>query len=228
MIGNRPYFPTDMDTNIHTLSTTELRVLGCLLEKEMATPEYYPLTLNALQNACNQKTNREPVVSYDEETVMAAVTDLKERKLVRQSNLGRAVKYEQILSEKQQLTPREKAIVCILLLRGPQTIGEIRGRTERLYAFNELDEVRETLETLMEMGFTARLPMQPGRKEARFGHLLGETSAVTTEDEAETSVPRPSATDANRIQEMEAQIEQLKADVAELRAEFGRFKAQFE
>ena len=217
-----------MDTNLHNLSTAELRVLGCLLEKEMATPEYYPLTLNALQNACNQKTNREPVVSYDEETVMAAVLALKEQKLVRQSNLGRAVKYEQILSENQQLTPREKAIVCILLLRGPQTIGEIRGRTERLYAFGELDEVRETLDTLMEMEVVTRLAMQPGRKEARYAHLLGDGAGEEASASEESGATLTTTTAGDRIEEMQAQIEQLKAEIAELQNAFTRFKAQFE
>ncbi|MCF6188412.1 MAG: YceH family protein, partial [Desulfobulbaceae bacterium] len=123
------------------LTDNEVRVLGCLMEKEMATPAYYPLSLNALTNACNQKSNRNPVVSYDEETVVEALNGLREQELARQSNVSRVPKYEQIFSQKFNLITREEAVICILLVRGPQTIGEIRNRSERLYAFQNLDEV---------------------------------------------------------------------------------------
>jgi uncharacterized protein YceH (UPF0502 family) len=212
------------------LNSSELRVLGCLLEKEMATPEYYPLTLNALINACNQKTNREPVVVYDEATVMLAVEGLRCRKMVRQSSIGRALKFEQIFSDSRNLIAREKAMVCVLLLRGPQTIGEIRGRTDRLYSFSDLDEVRETLENLEETGIVVRLAMQPGRKEARYVQLLGgdlpdssQQSISGISGDELTGLP---ATD--RIEELQEQITSLHEELDQLRLEFTTFRSQFE
>jgi len=212
------------------LNNQELRVLGCLLEKEMATPEYYPLTLNALINACNQKTNREPVVVYDEETVMSAVEGLRSRKMVRQSSIGRALKFEQIFSDARNLIAREKAIICILLLRGPQTIGEIRGRTDRLYSFSDLDEVRTTLESLEETGMVKRLPMQPGRKEARYGHTLGaEPQESSFQNSICTGGEEPAGScSTNQIEELQEQINRLQEEINQLRLEFATFKSQFE
>ncbi len=180
------------------LTDDEIRVLGCLMEKEMATPDYYPLTLNGLTNGCNQKSNRNPIVSYDEETVSYALNGLKERKLVRQSDLGRVAKYEQIFTREQQLVAREQAILCILFVRGPQTIGEIRSRTERLYRFSSLDEVQETITNLEDMKLVTKLPRQPGRKESRYAHLVGgmpEDPAIadTSRPEAATMVDRKGA-----------------------------------
>jgi uncharacterized protein YceH (UPF0502 family) len=212
------------------LNSSELRVLGCLLEKEMATPEYYPLTLNALINACNQKTNREPVVVYDEATVMLAVEGLRCRKMVRQSSIGRALKFEQIFSDSRNLIAREKAMVCVLLLRGPQTIGEIRGRTDRLYSFSDLDEVRETLENLEETGIVVRLAMQPGRKEARYVQLLGgdlpDSSQQSISGISGDELTGPPATD--RIEELQEQITSLQEELDQLRLEFTTFRSQFE
>jgi len=212
------------------LDAREVRVLGCLLEKEMATPEYYPLTLNALTNACNQKTNREPVVSYDEDTVMAAIEALRERKLVRQSSMGRALKYEQIFSDARNLIAREKAIVCILLLRGPQTIGEIRGRTDRLYSFSDLDEVRDSLASLEEMDLVEKLPLQPGRKEARYGHLLGGKTEEICENGGANSMAgsEPRSNDANRIEELQQEVDGLREELDRLREEFIAFRSQLE
>jgi len=212
------------------LNNQELRVLGCLFEKEMATPEYYPLTLNALINACNQKTNRDPVVLYDEATVMSAVEGLRGRKMIRQSSIGRALKFEQIFSDARNLIAREKAIICILLVRGPQTIGEIRARTDRLYSFADLDEVRTTLESLEETGMVRRLPMQPGRKEARYGHLLGSELQESDDLSApgiggEAPAARQSS---HRIEELQEQITSLQEELDELRREFATFKSQFD
>ena len=219
-----------MQEFVTLLNSQEIRILGCLLEKEMATPEYYPLTLNALINACNQKTNREPVVVYDEETVMAAIESLRSRKMLRQSTIGRALKFEQIFSDSLNLTAREKAILCILLLRGPQTIGEIRGRTDRLYVFADLDEVRATLESLEETGLARRLPMQPGRKEARYGHLLGEGPQESTDQVAPgiESKASSSAHSTIRAEELQEQIVNLQEQISQLRQEFLTFKSQFE
>ena len=154
------------------LTDHEVRLLGCLIEKEMATPDYYPLTLNALLNACNQKSNRNPVVSFDEEVVLYALNGLKESEMVRQSNISRVPKYEHIFANELNLVAREKAVICILMLRGPQTLGEIRSRTDRLYSFSDLEEVQETLSTLEDTKLVKKLPRQPGRKDSRYTHLL--------------------------------------------------------
>ncbi len=212
------------------LTDNEVRLLGCLMEKEMATPDYYPLSLNALTNACNQKSNRNPVVSFDEETVVNALKGLQERKIVRQSNISRVAKYEQIFSKELNLVAREQAVVCILLLRGPQTIGEIRGRTERLYAFNSLDEVHETLSSLEDLELVTKLPRQSGRKESRYAHLLsGEPK-----EEAGQALPRPEVETViarkknDSIGELQEQIESLHQELQNLRLEFETFKSQFE
>ncbi len=212
------------------LTDDEARVLGCLMEKEMATPDYYPLSLNALNNACNQKSNRNPVVSYDEETVIYALDGLRERSLARQSNVSRVAKYEQIFTKELNLVTREEAIICILLLRGPQTVGEIRGRTERLYSFSSLDEVQETMTSLEDMELVSKLPRQPGRKESRYSHLLsGEPQMTPVES---SSQPQP-ATVINRkkddrIDELQEQINNLRQELQNLQQEFATFKAQFD
>ena len=219
-----------MTENHILLSAPEVRVLGCLLEKEMATPDYYPLTLNALVNACNQKTNREPVVAYDEAEVLAATEGLREKRLIRTSNVGRAQKFEQIFSDERKLIPQEKAAVCMLLLRGPQTIGEIRGRTDRLCTFADLDGVRATLENLEEMGLVKRLPLQPGRKEARYAHLLaGEPLQDETSSEHDAAAGQPQAgASAARIAELEEQMLSMREELDQLRQELAQFKAQFD
>ena len=213
------------------LADNEVRVLGCLMEKEMATPNYYPLSLNALINACNQKSNRNPVVSYDEETVVYALNGLKERKLARQSNISRVPKYEQIFSKDLNLIIREEAIICILLLRGPQTVGEIRSRTERMYAFRSIDEVQEAIASLEHTGgLVNKLPRQPGRKESRYAHLLsGEPQETIIE-----TVPQPEAAtvivrkENERIGELQEQIDKLRQELQTLQLEFVTFKSQFD
>lgn len=212
------------------LNHEEVRILGCLLEKEMATPEYYPLTLNALVNACNQKTNREPVVCYDEATVIVALDGLREKKMIRQSNVSRVVKFEQIFTQELKLISREEAVICILLLRGPQTIGEIRGRTERLYAFPGLDEVKETLASLEDMALIRQLPRQPGRKEPRYAHLLG---GEPLETEAETVIQavvtqKAGNDNSDLLEDLQRQIDSLKEEMRQLREELAGFRSQFE
>ena len=160
------------------LDEAEVRALGALLEKEITTPEYYPLSLNALVNACNQKSNREPVVSYDEETVLQAIERLREKglALVSTGRESRVPKYLQRFSEKFNFDRRELAVLCVLLLRGPQTPGELRGRTQRLHEFDDLDAVEATLTRLMERepdALVKRLARQPGTKESSYAQLFG-------------------------------------------------------
>jgi uncharacterized protein YceH (UPF0502 family) len=202
------------------LDAAEARVLGSLLEKEVATPEYYPLSLNALVNACNQKSNREPVVSYDDDTVEVALEGLRTKGLALRSTGrdSRVPKHAQRFTEKYNLGRREAAIVCVLLLRGPQTTGELRGRTERLYTFDDPEAVESTLHRLAEMEFAVQLPRQPGTKEPRWAHLLcGEVETV----EAAAPVVERGPGDRERIARLEEQL-------AELRREFEDFRRRFE
>jgi len=181
------------------LDAPELRVLGALLEKEKTTPEYYPMSLNALVNACNQKSNREPVVNYDEETVDIALEGLRHKGLsARISGAGRVVKFEHRFTERCNLGRREEAVLCVLMLRGPQTVGELRGRTERLYTFDDLESVENTLQRLAEIGFVKKLPRQAGYKEQRWAQLLAGDVEVTDEapevsSSSPSSCPAPSS-----------------------------------
>jgi uncharacterized protein YceH (UPF0502 family) len=205
------------------LGAEEARVLGALLEKEIATPEYYPLSLNALVNACNQKSNREPVVQYDEDTVETALDILREKGLALRSTGrdSRVPKHAQRFTEKFNLGRREAAIVCVLLLRGPQTTGELRGRTERLYTFDDLEAVESTLHRLAEMGFTKQLPRQPGTKEPRWAHLMcGDVETV------EAAAPAPVAHDRGPVDR--ERIARLEEDLPALRREFEDFRRRFE
>src|SRR5215470_12379584 len=156
------------------LDAAELRVLGALMEKEATTPDYYPMSLNALVNACNQKSNREPVVNYDEETAEAALDSLRSKGLAMRitGRDSRVPKHEQRFTERFNLGRREAAIVCVLMLRGPQTVGELRGRTERLYTFDDLEGVESTLHKLAEIGFAKQLQRHTGFKEPRWAHLF--------------------------------------------------------
>ena len=203
------------------LDAAELRVLGSLLEKESATPEYYPLSLNALVNACNQKSNREPIVSYDEPDVENALATLREKGLALRitGRDSRVPKHAQRFTEKFNLGRREAAVMCVLMLRGPQTVGELRGRTERLYTFEDLEGVEGTLHRLAEMEFVKQLPRQAGFKEPRFAHLLGG-DAKAAEEPAATTAPRGSS-DRDRIAALEAAL-------ADLRREFEEFRKSFE
>jgi uncharacterized protein YceH (UPF0502 family) len=206
------------------LDSVEARVLGSLLEKEVATPEYYPLSLNALVNACNQKSNREPVVSYDDDAVEAALDTLRFKGLAMRSTGrdSRVPKHAQRFTEKYNLGRREAAILCVLLLRGPQTTGELRGRTERLYTFDDLEAVESTLQRLAEGGWTQQLPRQPGTKEPRWAHLMsGEI------DIAEVAAPAYAAPVERGSADRE-RIARLEEDLAALRREFEDFRRRFE
>ena len=211
---------------MEVLSPEEARVLGALLEKEAATPEYYPLTLNALRNACNQTSSRQPVVSYDDTTVEGALTSLREKKLVRivYSPSNRAAKYRHVLEEVVPVEREGLALLCLLLLRGPQTVGELRSRSERLVPFGATEEVEAALERLERTRFedqgqplVRRLPRQPGQKEARYAQLLtGEP------DEADWEAPAPAATAsagglAGRVAALEEEVAGLRRELAGLR-----------
>ncbi len=214
------------------LSETEARILAVLIEKQLTTPEYYPLTLNALVAACNQKTNREPVVSFDEQTVQKSVDDLREKNIVYvfYGSTSRVPKYKHILDKVFELDEREIAVVCVLILRGAQTLGELRERTNRLYEFSGLGEVNETLDGLMRRDepLVAKLERQPGQKEVRFAHLLsGEIPAASANVSVENLVSKRQ-TENEQIEKLEQQVESLQNETVELRRMFEDFKKQFE
>ncbi|MBF0452014.1 MAG: YceH family protein [Candidatus Magnetomorum sp.] len=212
------------------LNDTEIRVLGCLIEKEFSTPDYYPLTLNALVNGCNQKSNRSPVVNYDETIVLQAIHQLKDKDLLWQSDLGRVPKYEERFTQNNRLVNKEAAVMCVLMLRGHQTIGEIRSRSERLYAFESLEEVSETLENLALHDFVIRLSRLPGQKEARFCHLMGndpEASDVSVSS-SNNEPSHNQSPDMERLAFLEDKVESLSSELQSLKDMFFRFKEQFE
>ena len=214
------------------LTETEARILGSLVEKQLTTPEYYPQTLNALTAACNQKSNRDPVVSYDEKTVTYALEHLRDRNLVYvfYGSTSRVPKYKHMVPSVYELEPPETAIICVLMLRGPQTLGEIRGRTERLYDFSSLGEVQETLDSLSrrEEPLVIKLPVQPGRKEARFAHLLCGEIDVEAFAAAATSHRSHGGADLGRIEKLEEEVSDLRSEVESLRDTFDEFRKQFE
>jgi uncharacterized protein YceH (UPF0502 family) len=215
---------------ITELTDIEVRVLGSLIEKQVTTPEYYPLTLNALMLACNQKNNRSPVTSYDEKTVAQALETLREKNLayVFYGSTSRVPKYKHVLPEVMHLSQPELALMCVLFLRGPQTTGELATRAFRLHEFSGLEEVEATLNGLISREpdpLVTRLPRQPGQKEARFAHLLsGEVSIEATHEEVGPTRSRGS----DRVAALEAEIETLKAEVGMLKTQFEGFKKQFE
>lgn len=217
------------------LNEVEVRVLGSLVEKQVTTPEYYPLTLNALMLACNQKNNRHPVTSFDEPTVAQAVTTLREKNLVYifHGSTSRVPKYKHVMPEIFHLTEPELAIMCVLMLRGAQTIGELRERASRLYSFAGFEEAEETLNLLMSKEpdvLVLRLPRQPGQKEARFAHLLAGKVDVdqTTETEAAKDAPITRHSDGERISQLEQQVGTLNEEVKSLKQQFEEFRKQFE
>lgn len=205
------------------LDEIEARVLGALIEKEMSTPEYYPQSLNALTNACNQKSNRDPVVAYDEAAVEQALGRLAAKNLVWQNTAGRGVmKYGESLVKTLNLIPKEAALICELLLRGPQTPGELKNRAPRLAAFEGWPELNQSLQDLERIPLVAKLPRSPGQKEARFTHLFfGAVSAP------ETSAPAPSAA-PDRRSSLEQEVQALRRELQELKDQFQEFKKQFE
>jgi uncharacterized protein len=217
------------------LNDVEARVVAALVEKQVTTPEYYPLTLNALVAACNQISNRDPVVRYDERTVADALETLRGKNLVYvfYGSESRVPKYKHMMREKFELSPAELAAVCVLMLRGPQTVGEVRGRTGRLHEFADLPEVEATLVALARRDepLVAKLPRQAGRKEARYAHTLcGPPPAaepVDAETPAAAHAPARAAA-ADRIAGLEEEVEALRGEVAELRRQFDEFRKQFE
>ncbi|MGB7925260.1 MAG: DUF480 domain-containing protein [Pyrinomonadaceae bacterium] len=220
------------------MNETEARVIGSLIEKQVTTPEYYPLTLKALTNACNQTSNRDPVVAYDEKEVARALESLREKNLayVFYGSDSRVPKYKQMMSDIFRLTPQELAVMCVLVLRGAQTVGELRGRTNRLYEFADLAEVEATLESLIardDPALVARLPRAAGQKEARYAHLLSGEAVVPEQPAAATPlraepVMREVRAENERVARLEAEVETLRREVAELRQQFDDFRKQFE
>jgi uncharacterized protein YceH (UPF0502 family) len=216
------------------MSPEEVRVLGCLIEKEVTTPDYYPLTLNALVVACNQKTNRHPVVEYDEKTVLRTLDRLREKKLVILHHVAgsRVPKYEHRLLEHFPFSEEQRGLICLLLLRGPQTAGELKGRSGRLCSFSSVTEVEHILGTLVghELGpFAVELPLQPGSREPRYMHLFGGMPELP----ADLPLPveparRQLEAEDNRIAALEATVEDLRRELAELREAFAQFRTQFE
>lgn len=215
-----------------TLTEVEARIVGALVEKQLTTPEYYPLTLNALIAACNQKSNREPVVSYDERTVESALENLRDRNLVYvfYGSTSRVPKYKHMLPGVYELEPSEVAVVCVLMLRGAQTIGEIRGRTERLYDFHDLNDVQETLDALIKRDepLIARLERAPGQKEARFAHLLCGEEHLAIMAEAAARPASSGHAGGERLEKLEQEVESLKTELAEFKETFEEFRKQFE
>lgn len=215
-----------------TLTETEARILGSLVEKQLTTPEYYPLTLNALVNACNQKSSRDPVVSYSESTVSNALENLRDRNLVYvfYGSTSRVPKYKHMLPSVYELEPSDTAVIDVMLLRGPQTLGELRTRTERLYDFQNLGEVQETLDRLMRRDdpLVVKLPVQPGQKEARFAHLLCGEVDVEAFAATVTAQRTHGSVDAERLQKLEEEVTTLRSEIDEIKATFEEFRKQFE
>ena len=215
------------------LNEVEVRVVGALIEKQLTTPEYYPLTLNALVAACNQKSNREPVVNYTEETVQKAVDDLREKNLVYvfYGSTSRVPKFKHMLPKTFELDERETAVMCVLMLRGPQTLGELRERTGRLYEFSGLGEVSETLDSLARRDepLVVKLERQAGQKEARFAHLLsGEVIQLPLPAAAAEKHASNAQTGNERIERLEQELENLRSEFNLFRETFEDFRKQFE
>jgi len=211
-----------------------VRVLGALIEKDITTPDYYPLSLNALVNACNQKNNREPVMALEEETVRAALDSLQAQRLAGPASGAdsRVTKYEHRLQEVFNFDRREIAILCVLLLRGAQTPGELRGRTERMYRFEALEDVVATLDKLSqrEPSLVAVLPRQPGTKESRYMHLLSGKPEIGSAEPISIQTPSSafSSGDYDRIVRLESDVLALRKELADVQQQLAEFRKQFE
>lgn len=217
------------------LTVPEVRVLASLVEKEITTPDYYPMTLNSLVAACNQKSNRDPVVTFDEKTVVRALDGLREKKLAWMVHAAgsRVPKYEHRMTEQLPLDKADTAVLCLLMLRGPQTTGELKGRSGRLYPFVTIAEVEQALHRLAsreEGALVLQLPRQTGHKECRWAHLLAGTPEI---DETECEPPHEAArlqveSERQLYEHMEAEIQELREQLQALSDEFARFRRQFE
>lgn len=213
------------------LNEIECRVLGSLVEKELATPEYYPLTLNSLTMACNQKSNRHPMMRLAESEVVRALDSLKIKHLVlTASDSGRVPKYRHLLYEKMKLEPSEQAIIAELLVRGPQTVGELKGRAERMATMGDLAAIEILLGELAERNLVIRLPRRPGMKELRYAHLFSGEPVIS--EEAASASPEQARlqvmAENERLSALEKEVRLLRQEVVELRKEIAEFKGQFE
>jgi uncharacterized protein len=218
-----------------TLSPVEVRVLGALIEKEITTPEYYPLSLNALANACNQKSNRDPVLHLEEIDIRRALNHLESQSLVRSVGDTRVTKFEHRLQETFNFYRPEIAVICELLLRGPQTPGELRNRASRMHPFEDLESVHSALQRLAKRQppMVAVLPHQPGTKEARYAHLLGDAPPTALAHEEPLDAPAVASTSpeppkAVQVTGLAAEVAELRAELASLRAQFAEFRKQFD
>jgi uncharacterized protein YceH (UPF0502 family) len=216
-----------------TLTEIETRVLGSLIEKDITTPDYYPLSLNALVNACNQKNNRDPVMNLDEGTVREALATLQEKRLAGPAGGAdsRVTKFEHRLQEVFNFDRREIAIVCVLLLRGPQTPGELRGRADRMYHFDSLEDVVATLDRLgqREPPLVRMLARQPGTKESRYAHLFsGEPPEALVAPRTPSSTAAGDGRDADRLTKLEEEVSHLRAELSEVQRQLVDFRRQFE
>ena len=215
----------DSPISLPILDAAELRVLGSLMEKSKTTPDYYPLTVNALTLACNQKSSRKPVVQYDEETVVQALNMLKKRGLISTATGGsiRGIKYKHNFAIVFPVLPAEVAIICLLMLRGPQTPGELNTNSGRMYEFESIEEVQEMLEKLStyEMPFLVQLPRRPGQKELRYTHLFGGTPELYEDDNTEDSYKANTGGLEARVVKLENELAELKAAFDKLMKELG-------
>ncbi len=210
------------------LNAVEARVLGSLIEKEITTPDYYPLSLNALVNACNQKSNRDPLMNLNEDAVRQALRGLDDLELASIRVDSRVPKHEHRVQEVFNFTRGETAIVCALLLRGPQTLGELRGHTERLFRFEDLSDVQSVLQRLMqrEPPLVKILPRQPGTKESRYAHLL--SGDVEIPESAPQAAAGKGPVDSERLAQLEEEVGHLRDEIAELKEQLQSFRRQFE
>jgi uncharacterized protein YceH (UPF0502 family) len=214
------------------LTDIEARVLGALIEKELTTPEYYPLSLNALVNACNQKSNRDPAMNLNDDAVSDAMRSLDKEGLAgRADNMdGRVTKFEHRLQEAFNFDRRETAVLCELLLRGPQTPGELRGRASRMHPFEDIGQVQSTLQKLMqrEPALVKVLPRQPGTKEARYAHLLSGDVAAPESHAPESATAEPKRGGGDRLARLENEVAALRQELADVKTQLAAFRKQFE
>jgi uncharacterized protein len=217
---------------VDPLSDIEIRVLGSLIEKDITTPDYYPLSLNALVNACNQKNNRDPVMTLDEDSVSDALATLQEKGLAGPASGAdsRVTKYEHRLQEVFNFDRREIAILCVLLLRGPQTPGELRSRTERMYRFEALDDIVSTLDRLSQRQppLAAVLPRQPGTKESRYMQLFSGDNVARAPSPADSAHTSSRSSDDDRLDYLENEVLELKRELAEMQQQLDSFRKQFD